>query len=357
VGRKSWWIASVSALIWLGCAATPGNGGGTGGSGGNPAAGSGGLGGVGGSAATSGSGGGSGTAGVGGGVGGVSGTGAGSGGVGVSGTGGLGGVGGVGGGSIGDETTCNGIDDDNDGVIDDVDVGMDGVCDCLTVATLGAPGGAGQGNVFNSWLDARSAAGSVDLGTMTLTAALLAPFQVLVIQNVEGRVFSADEIQALQTWVRAGGGLMTLIGYSGANEANSVNTLLAPFDVRYGTQDVMQATCTPSPIPFVCGARESKPVTEWRVHPIAMGVTQVGMDNGKPVLGSGTVVATGEGFDLAMAVEADAGKVFVWGDEWITFDSDWSGRPEFQLELFWANALKWLTPITTCQVPPPPPPE
>ena len=48
---------------------------------------------------------------------------------------------------------------------------------------------------------------------MTLSASVLAPFQVLVVQNVEGRVFTADEIQAVQDWVRAGGGLMTLIGY------------------------------------------------------------------------------------------------------------------------------------------------
>jgi hypothetical protein len=75
------------------------------------------------------------------------------------------------------------------------------------------------------------------------------------------------------------------------------------------------------------------------------------------VLGGGTVVATGEGHTLAMAVEADLGKVFVWGDEWITFDSDWSGRPELQVELFWTNALKWLTPVTECQVPPAPPPD
>lgn len=329
------WATSLLVVVSVACSATP-DAGGAGGAGGVA------NGGIGGATASGGSSGAGGTfAGTGGTIGGVGGAG-----------GDVGGASGVGAGGIGDETMCNGIDDDNDGVIDDVDVGMDGVCDCLTVATIGAPGGAGQGNVFNSWLDARSAAGSVDLNTMPLTPALLAPFQVLVVQNVEGRVFSADEIQAVQDWVRAGGGLMTLIGYSGANEADSVNTLLSGFGVSYGTADVMQATCTPTPIPFVCGMRLSKAVVEWQTHPISTGVTQVGMDNGKPVLGNGTIVATGEGNTLAMAVEADAGKVFVWGDEWITFDSDWSGRPEFQLELFWTNALKWLTPVTECQVPP-----
>lgn len=328
--NRSRWAATWFLVLSIACSASP-DAGGSGGVAGS---------GVGGSAAVGGTGG----FGAAGGFGGTSGSGGTSGGV-----GGNGGASGIG--SIGDETTCNGIDDDNDGVIDDVDVGMDGVCDCLTVATVGAPGGAGQGNVFNSWLDARSAAGSTDLTTMPLTATLLAPFQVLVVQNVEGRVFSAEEIQAVQDWVRAGGGLMTLIGYSGANEGDSVNTLLAPFAVSYGTVDVMQGACPPNSIPILC-MRESKAVVEWQTHPISAGVTQVGMDNGKPVLGNGTIVATGEGHTLAMAVEADAGKVFVWGDEWITFDSDWSGRPEFQVELFWTNALKWLTPVTECQVPP-----
>jgi len=326
-------VTSLLVVLSLACSASPD----AGGSAGVNSGGFGASGGSGGFGATGGSGGFGAT-------GGVSGSGSGSGGA-------------SGFGSVGDETTCNGIDDDNDGVIDDVDLGMDGVCDCLTVATIGAPGGAGQGNVFNSWLDARSAAGSTDLMTMPLTATLLAPFQVLVVQNVEGRVFSAEEIQAVQDWVRAGGGLMTLIGYSGASEGDSVNTLLAPFGVSYGTADVMQAVCTPTAIPFVCGPRQSRSVVEWQTHAISAGVTQVGMDNGKPVLGSGTVIATGEGHTLAMAVEVDAGKVFVWGDEWITFDSEWSGRPEFQVELFWTNTIKWLTPVTECQVPPAPPPD
>ena len=45
----------------------------------------------------------------------------------------------------------------------------------------------------------------------------------------------------------------------------------------------------------------------------------------------------------------------VWGDEWLTYDSEWTQHPEYQLELFWLNAIKWLTPAKDCQVAIPPP--
>jgi hypothetical protein len=44
----------------------------------------------------------------------------------------------------------------------------------------------------------------------------------------------------------------------------------------------------------------------------------------------------------------------VWGDEWITYDSEWQDVEDQQVELFWLNILKWLSPPMTCQVPIPP---
>ena len=39
------------------------------------------------------------------------------------------------------------------------------------------------------------------------------------------------------------------------------------------------------------------------------------------------------------------GHVFVWCDEWITFDSEWTQQPDYQVGRFWLNSLKWLSPI------------
>lgn len=59
------------------------------------------------------------------------------------------------------------------------------ICDCLSIATLGYSGGWGQGDVFNDWLAGRTSSGGVvALASQTLTAQALAPFQVLVVQDV-----------------------------------------------------------------------------------------------------------------------------------------------------------------------------
>ena len=50
------------------------------------------------------------------------------------------------------------------------------------------------------------------------------------------------------------------------------------------------------------------------------------------------------------ASEYQRGRVYVWGDEWITYDSEWSAHTDYQVERFWLNSLKWLTAVGRCQV-------
>jgi hypothetical protein len=255
------------------------------------------------------------------------------------------GSGGASGGSgpgAGQEDTCDGIDNDGNGIIDDVDVGKDGICDCLRIGTLGQPGTWGDGNVFAAWLDARAAQGALALGDQEINATTLGDLQVIVVQDVSeiGREYSDAEAQALEAWIRAGGGLMTLIGYADSSERANVNRLLAPSGISYADQPIL---------PKQGGA--TVPITEWFAHPSSDGVTEVGVDNGYPVSGGGTLIAREGDFELARALELDGGKVFVWGDEWITYDSEWQEHPEYQVELLWLNIIKFLTPANECQVP------
>lgn len=291
--------------------------------------------------------------GVGGGKGGSGGTGntagsgnSGSGGIAIGGAGSGGGGSGDGGVILGDEEKCDGIDNDSDGVVDDVDSGKDGICDCLRIATLGQPGTVGVSNMFDAWLDARSSTGAVDLGSQVLTPALLANYQVIVSQNVSeiGRSYGTAEVDALKAWIEQGGGFMTLIGYAGPTEIQNVNLLLAPFGMSYGPEQILQKTGT-----------STVPVTQWVSHAVTAGVSLLGVDNGYPVNGSGTVLATEQGWNVLRVQQAQKGKLVMWGDEWITFDSEWKGHPEYQVELFWLNVIKWMTPATECQVPIPPP--
>lgn len=238
---------------------------------------------------------------------------------------------------------CDGVDNDGNGTIDDVDVGGDGVCDCLLIATLGKPGGSGEGDVFGGWLDARSDTGAANLADQVLTPELLARYQVIVAQDVhDQRLYSAAEIDALQRWVENGGGLLTLIGYAGVDERTNANAVLARFGLDYGSTPILPRN-----------GGMTVPVRSWVPHPVTTGVTAVGVDNGYEVEGSGTALASEGGYVLLRAKEVGSGHVLAWGDEWITYNTEWSSSAGYQVEQLWLNMIKWLTAAKVCQVPPP----
>lgn len=259
------------------------------------------------------------------------------------------------GGGNGMSEVCDGVDNDANGVIDDVDVGGDGVCDCLNIGTIGSIGPwSNGGNIFASWLDARTPLGAVALADQTLTPELLAPLQVIVVLHVatEAAVnddrmspahhaFSDAEVTAFGDWVRRGGGVMTTIGYNGdeALEVVNVNRLLANVGMGYSTTNLQLTNF----------------VEQWMPHPVTDGVRNIFTDNGVEPDGGGETVAIGRADRVALQVtQTEGGRVVVWGDEWITYDSEWADVEDQQVELFWLNILKWLSPPRTCQVPIPP---
>jgi len=143
---------------------------------------------------------------------------------------------------------------------------------------------------------------------------------------------------------------MTLIGYAARGEAANVNQLLAPFGMSYGDTPILRKVNNLT-VPI---NNLTVPITDWTPHPIDQGVTAVGVDNGYEVLGQGTIIARGGGYNVGNAQEVLPGHVFSWGDEWITYDSEWQQHPDYQIELFWLNAIKWLTAANKCQVAIPP---
>ncbi len=253
---------------------------------------------------------------------------------------------------------CDGLDNDCNGIIDDVDVGNDGICDCIMIATLGVPGTWGQGDVFGAWLSARASNGATSLGSQVLTADLLRPYMVIVVENVNAklpsdntgginRAYSQAEITALTDWVNAGGGLMTLTGFSDPTELTNVNAILGAFGMNYGNQQILKKGANATTVA----------VTNWFPHPTTVGITEIGVDNGYEAQSGqnlGTVVASQSNYNVGRALEFGQGHVFQWGDEWITYNSEWTQHPDYQVQLFWLNIIKWLTPSKICQVAIPP---
>lgn len=255
----------------------------------------------------------------------------------------------------GEAEVCDGVDNDANGIIDDVDAGHDGVCDCLSIATIGHIGPwSNGGNLFATWLSQRSPMGVVELADQELTAELLNKIQIVVVLHAgtsevsnAGRTtpahheFSDAEAAAFDAWVRAGGGAMTTIGYTfdEAREVLNVNKLLGKVGLGYSTTKLGL----------------SGMVQAWETHPLSEGIMRINTADGVEPDGTGGMIIARSGERVALqAAQVDGGRVAIWGDEWITYDSEWVDTQDQQVEHFWLNLLKWLSPPKECQVPIPP---
>jgi hypothetical protein len=54
---------------------------------------------------------------------------------------------------------------------------------------------------------------------------------------------------------------------------------------------------------------------------------------------------------VAYAVQMGSGRAFVWDDEWIQFDSEWSTMPE--IRQLWIQVFAWISPMGNCGLQPP----
>lgn len=243
---------------------------------------------------------------------------------------------------------CDRRDNDENGVIDDADVEGDGVCDCLKVASIGRPGAYGQGDLqFRTWPNAMAQNHVVPLDDAELTPERLANIDVLIVLNVSTfadvpgesphHEFTDAEIAAFERWVRAGGGVFTTAGYSAeiSKEVVNVNKLLEPFELAY------------SPTKYGL----SGIVSNWTKHPVTEGVLRVYVDAGAEPDGASAITLAKDAADRValQAPMSDSARILVWGDEWITYASQWRAEANQQVERFWVNAFTWLSRESSCQ--------
>lgn len=263
----------------------------------------------------------------------------------------------------------------------DEETGME-VCSCVKVASWGAlgnfgavPGMDGQDAIV-AWLNQNSTGEAEYFATKPpITTESLASFHVIIIQDVSAwAAFTAEEKAAFEAWVREGGGVMSLNGYlEDANEMANVNDLLAFTGMSYipasDTSNEAERMTQLGKCHYCYGA--AVPQAGWTEHPIGANMKFVGAFHGRAVTpGDATIVAQENGNVLGAAAQYDEGYVFMFHDEWVTYNSQWTGvglmddcriendhdmecwteHPtlKYSLPQFWYNSLQWVSGSPTC---------
>lgn len=256
------------------------------------------------------------------------------------------------------------------------------VCVCIKLASwgalgaYGAEGGTGEGlDAIVAWLNENSTGQADYFATKpAITAESLGAYDVVLVQDISTWApFTPDEKAAFEAWVRAGGGVISLNGYSANNnEMSNVNDLLGFSGLSYvPASDTANETQRATKL-GVCedcyGA--SVPQEGWTTHPIGLNMKQVGAFHGRAVMG-GTPVAQEFGAVLGATAEMDLGHVFMFHDEWVTYNSQWTGAglptdcsdqqysangqcltehplQQYSIPQFWYNSIKWVSGDPAC---------
>ncbi|MCA9695169.1 MAG: hypothetical protein KC636_36655 [Myxococcales bacterium] len=238
------------------------------------------------------------------------------------------------------EEVCNDVDDDCDGLIDNVDVGMDGICDCLNIALVGNEG-ANPSAEFQAWLEAQGT--QVDRihtnANEPLDPATLSKYDIVILDWLV-RSYSAEEAKNLRDWVEAGGGVMSMTGHTNNNTVvDRPNSLIGPMGLTYNASKG-----------FFSG-----PITNFAPHPITMGLTSISFYGGLYVdivedgIGVNTTIMTLPQGPVGVVQDRISGTLFIFGDEWVEFDSEWMNIP--QIKQFWVQVLAYIGPKESCLVP------
>jgi hypothetical protein len=268
-------------------------------------------------------------------------------------------------------------------------VGCDGgdacMCPPIKLAVIGKPGKWGANpngdpdTALQDWLNS-SSAGTAQVDNFTsrpsLTPEFLANYGVIILASLAEDsstgpwwTFSADEVAAFRAWIENGGGVISLSGYAGdPGEVAPLNQLLGFSGVTY-SQDAVWGTCADVQ---TCNCTHSNTLSEWnRTDPVvanlATGVTYVGFQNGRPIVAPSDahVAATvGGTANVLVGKLVGKGRVLAFGDEWITYTSQWTGagnpsatdpscagylpQDQYQMAQFWYNMIHWSQPGANC---------
>jgi hypothetical protein len=259
---------------------------------------------------------------------------------------------------------------------------------------------------FIDWLNGNSdgtATVTLVSAKPTLDATWLGNYDVLVVANVNGWAFSADEKSAVEKWSKeGGGGIISLTGFvSTATEPADTSQLIAFSGMSYNSTRTAENGQS-VPVYYQGGTVDLKECLAWTGSSDAIITTPVqfvpqtgsmekltkSLDYVGAFIGYGvtapagaTVVATDpvSKQPMAVAMEVDGkGRVLAFGDEWVIFANQWqpTGNPNnmqmdqynkcwhaaagtdpaffqsvktlYQTKQFWYDAINWVAPPNEC---------
>ena len=283
------------------------------------------------------------------------------------------------------------------------------VCTCLRLGLLGTLDSAAVNKdtqPFIDWLNGNSDGTATVKMVATkpmLNEAFLADYDILLIANVNGWAFSADEKAAVEKWVKEmGGGIISLTGFvSTATEPVDTSQLISFAGLGY-TAVRSAENGQPQPVYYKGGTVDLKECLAWTGSSDAIITTPIkftpqtgpmekltkSLDYVGAFIGFGvtapaeaTVVAKDpvSGQNMAVAYEVDGkGRILAFGDEWVIFKNQWepTGTPHnmqmdagnkcwqpavgtemgfhqsvktlYQTKQFWYDAINWVAPPNEC---------
>ena len=268
------------------------------------------------------------------------------------------------------------------------DGGGDCTCPPFNLAVIGKPGKWGANpngdpdTALQQWLST-SSAGTARVDNFPkhqpLTPTFLSTYNVIILASLSEDssggpfwTFTDDEVAAFRAWIEGGGGVIALTGYSGSGQETSPVTQLIGFSgVTYNTDDV-RGSCAAADY-RVCGcAGTTSLVAEWnRTDPVVANLSKdvkwIGFEGGRTINAPGDahVAATiGGTKNVLVGKLVGKGRVLLFGDEWITYTSQWTGvgnpkasdpscqgflpQDDYQTSQFWYNMIKWSQPNANC---------
>ena len=282
-------------------------------------------------------------------------------------------------------------------------------CTCLRLALLGTLDSAANNKdtqPFIDWLNGNSdgtAVVKMESTKPTIDDAWLAQYDILLVANVNGWAFSADEKAAVAKWSKEqGGGIISLTGFvSTASEPADTSQLISFSGMSYSSMRTAEGGQS-KPVYYRGGTVDLKECLAWSggsdaiiTAPIkfapqtgSMEKLTLSLDYVGAFIGFGvtapagaTVVATDPVSNQPMAVAMEVegrGRVLAFGDEWVIFKNQLepTGNPNnmqmdmynkcwepaqgadagffqsvktlYQTKQFWYDAINWVAPPNQC---------